>query len=335
MSEAPEDILLSSRRFRVEREADWRRLEELLDRVTSRSANALTDEEMLELPRAYRATLSSLSVARATSLDQSLIEYLEGLSTRAYYFLYGSRSTMSERITAFFLREWPAAVRALWRETLIAVAITLVAASVAYSLVMSDPDWFYSFMPEQFSDGRNPAASTEELRRTLYHQGGQSGLSVFATFLFTHNARVALFAFALGFAFCVPTIFLLAYNGFILGAFAALFAGRDLGFELGGWLLIHGVTELFAIILAGAAGLRIGWALANPGELTRLAAAAEAMRTTASALIGVVVMLFIAGLLEGFGRQLITSDVLRYGVAATTGLFWVSYFYLAREREAV
>lgn len=331
--EAPEDILLSSRRFRVEREADWRRLEELLERVTSRSARALNDAEMLELPRAYRATLSSLSVARATSLDQSMIDYLESLSTRAYYFIYGSRSTVGERVAAFFRHDWPAAVRALWRETIISAAIAIVAAIVAYVLVMNDPDWFYSFMPAEFSDGRDPAASTEELRRTLYHDGDESGLSVFATFLFTHNARVALFAFALGFAFCLPTIFLMAYNGFILGAFFALFASRGLGFELGGWLLIHGVTELFAIIIAGAAGMRVGWALANPGDLTRLAAAAEATRKIALAVVGVVVMLFLAGLLEGFGRQLITSDALRYLIAATTGAFWISYFYLTGRRE--
>lgn len=333
-AETPEDILLSSRRFRVEREADWRRLEELLDRVTSRSAQALTDAEMLELPRAYRATLSSLSVARATSLDQSMIDYLESLSTRAYYFIYGSRSTVGERVAAFFRHDWPAAVRTLWRETLVSVAVTVAAAIVAYILVINDPDWFYSFIPEMFSDGRDPSASTEDLRATLYHDGDESGLSVFATFLFTHNARVALFAFALGFAFCLPTIFLLAYNGFILGAFIALFASRGLGFELGGWLLIHGVTELFAIMIAGAAGLRIGWALANPGELTRLAAAAEATRKIALAVAGVVVMLFVAGLLEGFGRQLITDDGLRYLIAAVSGAFWVAYFYMTGRREA-
>ena len=330
---AQEEILLSSRRFRVEREADWRRLEELLDRVTSRSARVLTDAELLELPRAYRATLSALSVARATSLDQSMIDYLESLSTRAYYFIYGSRSTAGDRIAAFFLNDWPKSVRAIGRETLVAIAVSIAAAIVAYVLVMSDPDWFYSFIPEQFNDGRNPAATTEDLRRTLYHDGDESGLSTFATFLFTHNARVALFAFALGFAFCLPTIFLLAYNGLILGAFIALYAGRGLGFELGGWLLIHGVTELFAIMIAGAAGLRIGWALANPGDVTRLAAAAAASRRVAPAVIGVVIMLLVAGLLEGFGRQLITSDTLRYVVAATSGAVWISYFYFSGERK--
>ena len=326
--ENPEDILLRSRRFRKEREAEWRRLEELLDRVSSKSAAALSDEELVALPRAYRSTLSALSVARATSLDRNLVDYLESLCTRAYYFIYGSRSTMGERVMQFLRRDWPVSVRTIWRETLVAAVVMFAAGLVAYSLVMSDPDWFYSFMPEDLAQGRTPAASTEALRDTLYHDGDEAGLSTFATFLFTHNAQVALFAFALGFAFCAPTIFLLAYNGLIIGAFVALFASRGLGFELGGWLLIHGVTELFAIVIAGGAGMRIGWAIANPGELSRLAAAAEAARSAALALAGVIVMLFAAGLLEGFGRQLITSDILRYAVAIATGLFWCAYFYV-------
>src|SRR5580704_18951308 len=70
-------LQLKSRRFRAEREGDWRRLESLLARVEGRSAAGLSDEELLAIPVLYRATLSSLSVARATSLDHSLIDYLE------------------------------------------------------------------------------------------------------------------------------------------------------------------------------------------------------------------------------------------------------------------
>ena len=94
-----------------------------------------------------------------------------------------------------------------------------------------------------------------------------------------------------------------------------------------GWTLIHGVTELFAVTLAGAAGFRIGWALAFPGEKSRLAAAADAGRIAATVMAGVVIMLAIAGLLEGFGRQLITATALRYGIGAASALLWGSYFY--------
>ncbi len=326
--------LLKSQRFRQAREDDWRRLERLMDKAEKRSASKLTDAEILAVPLLYRSTLSALSVARETSLDQGLIDYLETLSARAYFFVYGSRATIQDRMVAFFRTDWPAAVRGLWRETLISAALMLLGALVAGWLVMHEPEWFYAFVPADLSGGRDPAASTETLRATLDGADGAQGLSAFAAYLFTHNAQVALLAFALGFALCLPTGLLILYNGATLGAFFALFASRGLGFELGGWLLIHGVTELFAVILAGAAGLRIGWAVAFPGQKRRLDAAVEAGRTAGIAMGGVVVMLMFAGLLEGFGRQLIVDTGLRYAVAAATAVIWGLYFYAPRPAVA-
>ncbi len=326
--------LLKSQRFRQAREDDWRRLERLMDKAEKGSASKLTDEDILAVPVLYRSTLSALSVARETSLDQGLIEYLETLSARAYFFVYGSRATIQDRLVAFFRTDWPAAVRGLWRETLVSAALMLLGALVGAWLVMHEPEWFYAFVPADLSGGRDPAASTETLRATLDGADGAQGLSAFAAYLFTHNAQVALLAFALGFALCLPTGLLILYNGATLGAFFALFASRGLGFELGGWLLIHGVTELFAVILAGAAGLRIGWAVAFPGQRRRLDAAVEAGRTAGIAMGGVVVMLMFAGLLEGFGRQVIVDTGLRYAVAAATALIWGLYFYAPRPAVA-
>ena len=122
------------------------------------------------------------------------------------------------------------------------------------------------------------------------------------------------------------------YNGLMLGAFVALFYLHGLVVPMGGWMLIHGVTELFAVTLAGAAGIRIGWMLAFPGEKSRLAAAADAGRIGALVMGGAVVMLGFAGLLEGFGRQLIGSTTLRYAVALATAVIWGAYFYFPRRR---
>lgn len=332
MTDAPSARTLRSQRFRREREADWARLEGLMDKVEKGSARKLTDAEVLAIPVLYRSTLSALSVARETSLDQGLIEFLETLSARAHFFVYGSRTTLQDRLARFFSNDWPASVRSLWRETLASGALMLLGIAVAAWLVTTEPDWFYAFVPADLASGRDPAASTETLRAALGGVEDRSGLSVFAAFLFTHNAQVAILAFALGFSLCVPTGLLMIYNGASIGAFIALYASRGLGVELGGWLLIHGVTELFAVVLAGAAGLRIGWAVAFPGDRSRLDAAVEAGRTASIVMGGVVVMLFVAGLLEGFGRQLIVDTGLRYGVAAVSALIWAAYFYGPRGR---
>ena len=326
-------LTLKSHQFRLEREADWKRLETLISKVESGSTRSLSDEEMIALPGLYRAALSSLSVARSTSLDQGVITYLESLSARGYFTLYGTRTSVGERLGQFFRKDWPMAVKSLWKETWVSLAVSVMAALIGYLLVSNNMEWYYTFMPDSMAGGRTPGADTEYLRDGLYDGDGADGLSAFATMLFQHNSRVAIFAFALGFALCIPTAVLMAYNGLILGAFYALYLDRDLGFELTGWLMIHGTTELFAIILAGAAGFKIGWALAFPGERARLDAASDAGKTAATVLAGVIVMLFIAGLIEGFLRQLITADWLRYTIAISMLSMWCLYFYGPRNYE--
>ena len=332
MTDAPDLALLpaDSRRFRAAREPEWRRLEDILARAEAGSLRKLGDEDLLALPILYRGALSSLSVARETSLDLELVNYLEALCARAYFFVYGVRTRAGRRIADFFARDWPAAVRGMWKETLASLLLMIVGALAGYVLVQSDSAWFGSFVPAELASGRDFNASTETLRETLYHDEGADGLGVFATMLFTHNSQVSMLCFALGFAFGVPTAMLIVHNGSMLGAFLALFESRGLGFEMGGWLIIHGSTELFAIVLAGAAGFKIGWSVVFPGEATRLAAAVRAGRSAAIVMGGVIVMLLVAGLLEGFGRQLVTGDATRYAIGLAMLTLWLGYFYIPR-----
>lgn len=327
---AAQQMDLRSNRFRKEREASWQELEALIAKAETRGPTGLSDAELLKLPRLYRACVSGLSMARAISLDRELIVYLENLATRGYFYVYGTRSTFFERVGQFFARDWPLSVQKLWRETLLAFLITVLCAATSFTLVMHSPDWFFSFMSEGMSQGRTPDTSVETLREGLYKGSWKDSLSLFATYLFTHNARIGIFAFALGFMFGLPTLFLLAQNGFMLGAFLAVYFPKGLGYEITGWLMIHGTTELFAIFLAGGAGFHIGWKLAFPGEMTRMQAASQAGRTAANVVIGVVIMLLIAGLLEGFGRQLVKADWARYVIGLSMLAFWVVYFYWPR-----
>jgi uncharacterized membrane protein SpoIIM required for sporulation len=330
------ELQLKSHRFRAEREADWRRLEALLTRVEKGGARRLNRDELVEMPALYRQALSSLSMARAISLDSGLIAYLESLCTRAYFFVYGTRARPLERLAGFFAYEWPHAVRSLWRETVVSGVLMALGALGAFVLVRRDADWFYGFIPQALAAGRDPTATTAFLHDTLYQKpSAHEALAPLAAFLFTHNSQIAIFAFALGFALCLPTAGLMIFNGCMLGAFLALFASRGLAFQASGWLMIHGVTELFAVTLAGAAGFSIGWAVAFPGERTRVDAAADAGRRGALVMGGVVVMLFVAGLLEGFGRQLIQKDLTRLGIAAASALVWGLYFYLPRRARPV
>ncbi|GAA4760956.1 stage II sporulation protein M [Stakelama sediminis] len=333
MIDAAPAPLFAARHFRAEREADWHELERLLDIVEKKSPRRLSSDELLALPRLYRATLSALSIARETSLDAAMIAYLEGLSTRAYFILYGCREPWTKQVAGFFRHGWPAAVRSLLPEILVATILFFAAALAAYHLVRAEPAWYGAIIPDAFAAGRDMEASTAFLRDSLYGAPKQSGLEIFATALFTHNAQISILAFALGFAFAVPTVLLLAQNGAMLGAMFAVYVPHGLGWGLLGWLSIHGTTEISAIILASAAGMHIGRAVAFPGRQRRLEAAAQAGRKAALVMIGVVLMLMVAGMLEGFARQLIRADEARFAVAGTMLLIWVSYFTLVGRRH--
>ncbi len=323
-------VVVNATRFRAAHEADWQRLDALLTRIEKRSVRALSDADILALPLLYRAALSSLSVARETSLDRALATYLEQLCTRAYFQLYGVPTSAIAQAAHFLRTGWPLAVQALWRETLVALLLTVAGVLAGYLLVASDPAWYYGIIPDAMAGGRDPSASAAALRATIYGRQEGGMLATFAIYLFTHNSQVAIFAFALGFAFAVPTIFLMVYNGLMLGAMMAVFAPKGLGFGFAGWLTIHGSTELFAIIIAGAAGMKIGTAVAFPGRQARTDSAVRAGRSTAVAMAGVVMMLLVAGLLEGIGRQTVQADGLRYGIGLAMLGGWLCYFYLPR-----
>ena len=326
--------LVNASRFRAAHAAEWERLDAIVRRIEKRSIRAVSQDDLLALPSLYRTTLSSLSVARETSLDLALIAYLEQLSTRAYFQIYGVQTSALAQLGRFFRYGWPAAVQSIWRETLVSLLLTVAGAVVGYLLVRGDAAWFFAIVGDGMAGGRDPSASAETLRKTLYATQHQDMLTTFAAYLFTHNAQIAILSFALGFAFAVPTALLITYNGLMLGAFLAVFVPKGLGFGFTGWIMIHGTTELFAIILSGAAGFRIGTAIAFPGRRTRGDAAVVAGRTGATAMAGTVVMLLVAGLLEGIGRQVLTDDVTRYAIGATMLAGWLLYFYLPRNADA-
>jgi len=320
---------LRSDRFRQEREPDWKRLEAIVARMERGRLSRLSDADVLDLPVLYRTASSSLSIARETSLDAATIAYLEGLVSRAWFLVYGPRVGLGGWVRAFFGGGWSRAVRALALDIWIALAVTVAGTVGGWALVAADPAWYGAFVPIALADGRVPGASREVLRATLFGHTKVDGLSALAAYLFGHNSQIAILAFALGFAFGVPSLLLLAQNGGMLGAFLWLFHSRGLSLESAGWLSIHGTTEILAITLAGAAGLHIGRAVAFPGEKSVLVAAAEAGRRAAQVMVGAVVMLLIAALLEGLGRQLIENTFMRLGIGWGMLAFWALYFTLA------
>ncbi len=329
-----EAATLRSDRFRLAREADWRRLEAIVRCMESGRLRKLSDEDVLALPALYRTAASSLAVARETSLDAATIGYLEGLVRRAWFQVYGPRQGFARWFAGFLGGGWSQAVRAIWLDIAIALAVMIAGVVTGWLLVSQDQEWYWSLVPSQFADTRVPGASRAVLLKALGTEDGAAGLSGFAAFLFQNNAGVSILAFALGFAFGVPTLLLLLKEMATLGAMLWLFAGQGLTLEFTAWLSVHGTTELFAILLAGAAGLHVGRAMAFPGDRAILVATAEAGRRAASVMAGVVLMLVVAAVLELFARQLVGGVWDRLLIGGAMLAFWLAYFFAFRRRPA-
>ncbi len=328
----PRAIVLRSTEFRKGREASWRDLEQLVARGEKQGARALSADELERLPLLYRAAQSSLSVARSIALDRNLLVYLENLSLRAFLMVYGPRVNLADGCKEFLRRGFPQAVRsARWHLLLAGVAMA-VGAVAGFMLVFADESWFSAIVPLSLSGGRGPSSGRADLLNDEIFApwpGPARAFALMANFLFTHNTLVGLLAFGLGVVGGVPTLLLLLYQGAILGAFVALHQNRGLAVDFLGWISIHGVTELTAIALCGAAGLVLGDKILFPGRHARLDSLIVNGRLAAQIVIGAMLLFFVAGILEGGFRQLVQSTDWRFAIGAISGLLWLFYFTAA------
>lgn len=319
---------LKSSQFRREREAGWRELEALVDRAERHGIESLDAADLHRLPILYRNALSSLSVAQAISLDRNLLDYLENLCARAYLSVYVLRRDFSRLLRDYITTIFPQLVRRYAWHIVASALFLLLGIFVGMFLTLQDSDRFYVFVSEALQQGRTPTASTQDLREVLYGDGGGWGaqLWTFATFLFTHNARIGMLAFSLGFAVGVPVFYLLFFNGLTLGALAALYDSRGLSLDFWGWVLPHAVTELFAVVLCGGAGLVVAQSVVAPGSYRRLQNLAHHGRQAGVIVLGAVVLFFLAALVEGIFRQTVQSIAVRYTLATLSVVGWTWYF---------
>ena len=319
--------MVNATRFRAAHEADWARLEDLVTIMEKNSIRRLSDDDLLALPALYRTTLSSLSVARDTSLDRALIQLSRAIVHAGLFPDLWRADAGGRQIHPLLCAAWPEAVRALWRETLICVVLTIAASIVAYMLIRSDPSWFYSVIPDGLAAGRDPSHPRSPFapRSTTRTR---NWLLTFATFLFTHNSQVAIFSFALGFAFAVPSVLLILYNGLMVGAFFAVFASKGLGPNLAAWLLIHGTDGDFRDLHIGRGRDPHRHGRSLPRSDIADGGCSSGGPSGGDCHDRRVLMLAVAGILEGVGRQTILNDGLRALIGAAMLASWLVYFYV-------
>lgn len=314
-------------RFINERKNAWQRLEGLLHRLDSMTLRRLHREEVRELGRIYRRTASDLAIARAESRDPRLINYLNSLVIRAHGRIYRADAQGGRRIRNFFARDFPLTFRRTWRYTATAFGVFLLFSVVAFFGTRLDPDFSeFAGISHYFRD------AVINQRRHWWEDLNEAN-QIGSSQIFTNNIRVTFYAFALGAMFGVGTLYVLAFNGAMFGAIMALTYRAGFGNDLLAFVVGHGVIELSCIFIAGGAGLLIGTALLMPGNLSRSDALKSRGMEAVRLIVGCVPLLVIAGIIEGFISPAPISPVIKFTVAAVTGVALYSYLLLAG-REA-
>jgi uncharacterized membrane protein SpoIIM required for sporulation len=304
---------------------DWEELEQLVQRAR-KSVRRLSPEQRERLDVLYRRTTVQLARVSTVTRDQQLVSYLNGLTASAHSLIYlpPSRGIFTDAV--WFVREgFARAIARHWRLQLLSLALVIGGVILGYSAAMSDPLMAHALWPA--ADERQPGSTQEQLLAVLRSGREQDGSAkyLFASFLFQHNLKVGLMALATGVLAAIPTIFLMLFNGGLLGVFIAIHHQAGIYEEMWAWLLPHGITEIGAIVLCGGVGLMLGQAVVRPGRHSRKRALQEAGREAGQICVGVAGMLLAAAIIESYVRQSTWTTSSRMIFAAATGLFWSLY----------
>ena len=293
----------------------WWRLQQLTERA--RKVTQVTPDELDEMVHLYQRAGANLANARIEyAADSALVNRLTLLVSDAHGVLYGQRDTEVRRgLIQFATVTFPAAIYALRRYIAVAAVLTFLPWAVFQIWLSISPTAFDLAAP----DGSGQQYIDQDFEAYYSNQPSQN----FATQVFLNNIRVGFLAFAAGALLCVVTAALLVWNGANGGMAGGLFTHAGQADKFWGLILPHGLLELSAVVVAGAAGLRIGWAIIDPGDRPRFNALTDEARRSGSVLVGLVVAFLLAATVEGFvtGRPWPTSVRVGIGISVFT-LFW-------------
>lgn len=313
---------------------DFKQLEQMIEQVEKHGLRSLPSDDLLELGHQYRRVLSALSKARSHGVNDLQIAYLNQLASRAYAHIYVAESKGWPSIRRFFTEEFPQTFRRNLLFIFISFAVCVGAALFAYAHVQRDP----GKADVVLGPGSGQMADMIAQR----HTGGQDWMPeemrpIMSSYIMQNNIRVCILAFATGILAGVGTLYLLFYNGLMLGVVGAVVNSRDLSVALSFWGFVapHGVIELLAIFISAGAGLMLGWAVVNPGEYTRGEALKLAGREAFKLMLGVAAMLVIAGLIEGFFSPSMIPEEFKLTVAVMLAALEVMYFGMAGRTRPV
>jgi len=297
----------------------WKALEALNTRVQKSGVKNLDQDNVREFARLFRLASHNLAYAKTHFPTSHILPYLNGVVGVTHNHFYVRERRTGSDIRNYFVHTFPRAVRAGWRYWALATAFFMLGIVFAGLYVGSSPERLHDFMPAGWGDGF-AAGETPEFGTPWVDY------SFMAASITTNNIAVTFNAVAGGLLAGMGTVLILIYNGLIVGALFGFFyqAGADMvvAYSL---ILPHGIIELMAIFLAGGCGLMLAQGILLPGDYTRRQSLVMQGRKVAVLLPGVVMLLIIAGVIEGYFTPLPIDPFFKLAFAMFTGVGLVAY----------
>ena len=305
---------MNIRQFIKQHRKDWKQLEQDVSYL-HKNRRKVTGKDISRFHHLYQKVTQHLSYSQTYYPKEEVTAYLNGLVSKSHNLLYRDQVSSFQQVRYFFSSKFIGLLLEQWKFIMIAMFLFLFGGLAAFLSVVDDPLHFYSIMPDGMAAGVDPERLGEG------HDSIDS--SFMSAQIMTNNMQVAILAFASGITFGLLTIFVLVYNGLIVGGLAAVYWHAGMSYEFWAYIVPHGMIELTAIFIAGGAGLLMGYKLFVPGSYSRGYQLKENAKRSVQLLLGTIPLFFIAGIIEGFITPSTLSLEVKYAVALITviGLF--------------
>ena len=304
----------------------WSRLEALLSTADSGGIRQLSRSEMREMALLYRQVAADLSVLRRDGTAQTYAAHVNQLLARAHHIIYAGRKTRAFALFKYLRDEYPVIFRCNLGYVAASVVLTVACAALGAILTSTRIEFMRHFL--------GPAMIATMERREMWTHSVVSMAPTATSAIMTHNLSVSFAMFAGGITFGLWTLFLLYFNGMLLGVIGA--ACHHFGMSVALWSFVapHGSLELPAILIAGAAGLRLGRAMVFPGRLRWKDSVAQGGVEASRLVSGTIPMLVVAGCLEGFFSPTGAPVWMKFIVGGALFLFLNAWLFGAGKEPA-
>lgn len=279
--------------FMSTRQPRWDELDRMLG--TGRALHRHEGSGIARIATLYRSLCNDLMRARGSGYAPSLVDYLDGLAARAHSALYGAKPIRLPALWRYVMVDFPVALRRNYKFFVLSLLLFGVPCAIGVVLALTSREGALHIVPAAQLQGMVDAYSNgfDEGRAT----GVDAGMAGFYVY---NNVGIAFRCFATGILYGVGSVFFLVYNGLVIGTVTGYVAQAGFGGNILTFMCGHGPFELTAIVISGAAGLRMGYALVDTGGRTRVGSLRQSAPDVARMIVGAAVMLLIAAGVEAF-----------------------------------